>query len=119
MTKFEKWFEKQFNKIPSKCRSESEIRAELAEAKIKVSLLESEQEERELINNQWRAVLYAKNAVADLVDAPMLTSGLDGHYWLEIGKDGLPTGHVCSGYYGENDRPKDRKGKKWILVKKV
>jgi len=39
-----------------------------------------------------------------------------GHYWIEINDAGDYTGHICSAYYGEADKPTEGI---WILVSKV
>lgn len=40
----------------------------------------------------------------------------EGHWWIQVDDDGMPTNHICSAYYGDSDKPTVGK---WILVKKV
>jgi hypothetical protein len=39
-----------------------------------------------------------------------------GYWWMELDEDGEPTGHICSAYYGESDRPMQGT---WILVGQI
>ena len=36
-----------------------------------------------------------------------------GHWWMEVDSDGMPTGSICSAFYGESDKPVEGK---WVLV---
>lgn len=40
----------------------------------------------------------------------------NGHYWIEIDEDDLPTGSACSAYYGESDKPMSGN---YVLVRRM
>ena len=39
-----------------------------------------------------------------------------GYWWMQVDSDGMPTGHICSAFYGDNDKPMEGN---WILVRNV